>query len=167
MMTSTTTSTYTRTQTATYLSDVLMGTMRDILVQLGISAKTLLDDWDQNQRAIAAWISEGSLGKVVLECHQPQGAVNPIFEFPISYDAANVGDRAFVTSQASIVSYISKVRSVSVGSTFKLYCEFQSARTPQPGWQSGNRSATSQLQARTIGTLASGPHASTAARIYT
>jgi hypothetical protein len=165
-MTSTWTSTYTRTQTATYLSDVLMGTMRDILVQLGISASSLLNNWDQNQGAIAAWISEGSLGKVILECHQPQGTVNPIFEFPISYDAANAGDRAFVTSQASIASYLSKVNAVPAGSTFRLYCEFRSARTPQPGWHSGNRSATSHLQVRTIGTVASGPHASAAARIH-
>lgn len=165
--TTTATSTYTRTHTATYLSDVLMATMRDVLDDLGISAARLLQDWDQDQAAIAAWIAEGSLDRVVLECHRPSGDVDPVLEFPIRYDTANVGDRAFVTSQAHVLAYLAKVSTVPSGSTFKIFCEFRAPRTPQPGWSTGYRSATDGLRARTVGTLASGPHASASMRLHT
>lgn len=166
-MTATSTSTHTRTQTATHLSDVVMATMRDVLAHLGIDATRLLRNWDRDQKAIAAWIYEGSLKHVVLECHQPSGAVAPVLEFPVSYTSANVGDQAFVTSQARIVSYLAKIANVPAGSTYKLFCEFNGPRTPQDGWSPGTRASMNDLRGRTIGTVASAPHASTSARIYT
>ena len=84
-MTYTSVSTYTRTHTATHLADVILGSIADILGTLGIDATRVFADWDTDQRAISAWIEEGSLASVALECHQPGGAVAPIFEFPVSY----------------------------------------------------------------------------------
>jgi hypothetical protein len=78
-------STYTRVQTATHLADVVLGSIADILATLGVDATRVFADWDTDQKAIAAWISEGCLSMVILECHQPNGTVSPIFEFPVVY----------------------------------------------------------------------------------
>lgn len=94
-MTSTSTTTYTRTNTAVYLTDVVMGAIADILGQLRIDLTTLYRDWKQDEAAIKAWIEEGSLKEVVLQCHQPNGTVAPIIEFPVSYQASGVGDASF------------------------------------------------------------------------
>ena len=167
-MTSTSTSTYTRTQTATHISDVLMATMRDILTRLGIDASRLLRDWDQDQKAIAAWIVEGSLKQVVLECHHPSGEVGPVLEFPVAYTSANVGDSVFVTSQTRVVNYMEKVRHLApAGSTYKILCEFNFTPSAQDGWSTAVRASLDDLRGRTIGTVASAPHASTSARIHT
>ena len=73
----TSTATYTRTHTATHLTDVILGTISDILADLGISASVLTRNWEQNENAIKAWITEGSLAQVILECRQPSGTVDP------------------------------------------------------------------------------------------
>ena len=70
--TSVSTSTYTRTHTATHLADVILGSVADILGTLGIDATRIFADWDTDQRAISAWIAEGSLASVAL-----LSAINP------------------------------------------------------------------------------------------
>jgi hypothetical protein len=92
--TRTSTSTHTRTQTSTFLSELVMGTIGDILAELGIDLTRLYRDWGQDQDAIKAWIEEGSLAMVILECHRPDGAVKPIFEFPINYEQGGEANTA-------------------------------------------------------------------------
>lgn len=160
MSTSTSTTTYTYTHTATYLSDVIMGTIGDVLALLGITP----DDasrWDQDQAAIAAWIEERSLEMVVLECRRPDGSTRPIFEFPITY---RDGEGQFENSRAAMARAHAKISSVPSGTTYRLFCTFRTARTEQPGWGPGVRSSTAGLRSTSFGTLADAPHASASAR---
>jgi hypothetical protein len=159
MTTTTSTTTHTRTHTATYLSDVIMGAIGDILVSLGIDASRLVADWDQDQSAIAAWINEGSLKEVILECHRPDGTVKPVFEFPVIYGANGQGGASFVNSRAALARYQAKLTSVPAGTRYQLFCTFSGARTPQPGWESGKRASTDGLRSTSFGSLAEGPHA--------
>ncbi len=159
MSTSTSTNTYTRAHTATHLSDVILSSIADILATLGIEASRLYQSWDQDAAAIAAWITEGSLASVSVECHH-SGTVDPIFEFPVSYTAKGLGDRRFTADNASMLRYLAKLKAVPAGTTFKLFCAFNGPpRTPpQPGWSPGGSSAsTANLRSRTIGTLATAP----------
>ena len=162
MSTSTSTTTYTRTHTATYLADVIMGTISDILGLLGITPDNA-DRWDLDQAAIAAWIEEQSLEVVSLECQRPDGTVRPVFEFPVTYNAAGAGQ--FADSRAAWGRYQDKIRSVPWGTTYRLFCTFRSSRTPQPGWGPGVRASTSGLSSSTFGTIADAPHASASLRI--
>ena len=81
-MTYTTTAAYTRTRTATHLADVILGSIADILGTLNLDITGFFADWETDQRAIAKWILQGSLECVALECHQPNGTVSPIMDFP-------------------------------------------------------------------------------------
>jgi hypothetical protein len=165
-MTSTRTSTtvHTRTHTATHLTEVIMGTIADILGDLGIDLTRLYRDWAQDEKAISAWIEEGSLETVVLECHRPDGKVNPIFEFPVSYDVGGRGDVQFVESRAALARYRTKLARVPAGTAFQLVCAFNGSRTPQTGWGPGSRASTDALTAMSFGTLAEGPHAKASLR---
>lgn len=158
MSTRTTTTTHTITQTATYLTEVIMGTIADVLADLGINLTRLYADWSQDEAAISKWIEERSLKQVILECHRPDGAVRPIFEFPISYDVGGRGDAQFVNSRASLARYRAKLESVPSGTSYRLFCTFSGPRTEMPGWSRGTRASTEGLRATSIGTLAEGPH---------
>ncbi len=159
-MTSTSTTAYTRTNTAVYLTDVVMGGIADILGQLRIDLTTLYRDWTQDESAIRTWIEEGSLNEVVLQCHQPNGTVAPIIEFPVSYQASGVGDAAFTADRASLARYRAKLSSVPAGTTYNIVCTFLKSRTTMPGWTPTTRASTAGLQSMRFGTLGSAPHAS-------
>jgi hypothetical protein len=167
MSTATHTTTHTRTHTATYLSDVIMGAIGDILGSLGIDPGRFFTDWDQDQRAIAAWINEGSLKEVILECHRPDGTVRPVFEFPLIYGANGQGAANFVNSRAAFARYQAKLASVPSDTQYRLFCTFSGAHTSQPGWHSGNRSSTDGLRSTSFGSLAEAPHASASLRYLT
>jgi len=166
-MTTTSVSTFTRTHTATHLADVILGSIADILGTLGIDATRVFADWDTDQRAIVAWIVEGSLASVILECHQPDGTVAPIFEFPVSYAVTGEGDRKFTADRAALARYLAKLRSVPPGSTHRVFCTFSGSHTAQQGWGAGARASVSGMRSYSFGTLATGPHANAGLRYFT
>jgi HORMA domain-containing protein len=165
MTTATSTTTHTRTNTAVYLTDVILGAIGDILAELGIDTTRLYADWDQDERAIKRWIEEESLKTVVLECRQPNGKVAPIVEFPIVYQPSGVGDAAFTAQRAQLARFRAKLASVPSGTIFGLICTYRAAHTTMPGWGPATRAPTDGLSALNFGTLASAPHASASMRI--
>jgi hypothetical protein len=161
----TTTRTHTRTETAVYLTDVILGAIADILGALGIDATRLYADWSQDERAIKDWIDEESLDQVVLECHQPSGKVAPVIEFPVSYSPSGIGDASFTAQRAQLARFRAKLETVPRGTTFALICTFRKAHTSKPGWGPTTRASTEGLRSTNFGSLASGPHASASMRI--
>jgi hypothetical protein len=165
--TSVSTPTYTRTHTATHLADVILGSVADILGTLGIDATRIFADWDTDQRAISAWIAEGSLASVALECHQPNGTVSPVFEFPVSYVGTGEGDRKFTADRAALARYLAKLQTVPSGTVYRIFCTYNGSRSNQVGWEPGTRASLSGMRSYSFGTLAAGPHASAGLRYFT
>ena len=159
-------STYTRTHTATHLADVILGSIANILGTLGIDPTRLFADWPTDQAAIRNWIAEASLKCVALECHRPDGTVNPIFEFPVSYDARRVGNRRFTADRVALAQYMAKLQRVPAGTAYRLFCSFRRPPSPQSGWSPGTRASVGGMRSTSFGTLAAGPHAGTALRYY-
>jgi len=163
--TSTSVSTYTRTHTAVYLADVVMGTIADILAELKIDITSLYRDWKQDEAAIIAWIEEESLQQVVLECHQPDGTVAPIIEFPVAYKSSGEGDATFTADRAALARYRAKLERVPTKTTYGIICTFRTTtHKQQPGWGPASRASTDGLKSLKFGTLASAPHAALSMR---
>lgn len=162
--TSTRASVHTITETAVYLTDVVMGTIADILGTLKIDITRLYKNWKQDSSAISAWIGEQSLKEVVLECHRPDGTVAPVIEFPVSYRSDGTGDAKFVADRAAMARYRAKLDTVPAGTTYNIICTFYRTSSDQPGWSSTTRASTADLSAHAFGTLASGPGASMSMR---
>lgn len=168
MATATTISTYTRTHTATYLAEVILGTIGELLADLGIGSQRLYRDWDQDEAAIKQWIEEQSLDKVVLEFHRPDGTVSPIIEFPVAYDAYGLGDKQFTAQRAKLARYSAKIARVPVGTTWRIFCSYRTiTHTTMPGWSPGTRATTAGMRSSSFGVLASAPHASASMRVLT
>jgi len=165
MTISTHTLVYTRVHTATHLTEVILGAIGDILADLGIAYSDFTRGWEQNENAIQAWITEGSLDQVVLECHQPSGTVDPVIEFPVAYTTTGAGDAEFTASRARLARFRAKLDRVPAGTTYRLFCTFAGRpHTPQPGWSPGTRASTDGLRGITFGTLGRAPHASAGMR---
>lgn len=163
MPTATTTYVVTRTHTATHLSNAIAGSIAEILTHLGISARTLMSDWStEYDPAIRAWIIEGSLDKVVVECHRPGGSVDPVLEFPIEY--YNDGSGSLSHRHVALARQWAKLKSVPAGTTFTVICTYNGPHSDQPGWGPAQRASTSALRSTSLGTLAAGPHASASVR---
>lgn len=156
------TRTYTQTHTATHLADVVLGCLGDLLARMGIDANRFQRNFDQNEKAIAAWIEEGSLAEIVLECHRPNGSVAPIFEFPVTYGPGGSG---FIDSRAAFARYLAKIATAPRGTTYHLICSFNGYHSPQPGWRSTTRASTGNLRSTSLGTLGEGPHAAVSGRM--
>lgn len=157
----------TRTHTANHLSDVVMSSIGDILATLGINASRFHRDWAQNFNAISAWIEEGTLKTVSVECHRPDGTVKPVFDFEVSYTNGGVGDRKFTADNASLLKYLAKLETVPAGTTYRLFCSYNSHwHSDQDGWSAGTKASTAGLRSRTVGTLAGGPDATATTRIH-
>jgi hypothetical protein len=156
--------TFTRSHTATHLTGVILGAIGDIIADLGISTSQLIRNWETNERAINFWIAEGSLEQVILECHQPSGAVVPVIEFPVSYKADGTGNAEFTASRARLARFRAKLDRVPAGTTCQIVCTFTGPRTPQSGWGPASRASTDGLRGITFGTLGSAPHASAGMR---
>ena len=164
--TATATSTYTLTHTATHLADVILGSIADILGTLDLDPTTLFADWNTDQRAISNWISERSLRCVVLECHHPNGTVNPVCEFPVSYTGSAGRDRQFTADRAALARYLAKLQSVPPGTTYRLFCSFLGSHSHQEGWSAGARASTAGMRSHSFGTLAAGPHGTAGLRYF-
>ena len=168
MTTATSTVVHTRTHTATFLAEVILGAIGDLLADLGINASRLYTEWDQDEAAIKQWIEEESLDTVVLECRQPSGKVSPIVEFPVSYTTYGLGDAAFTVQRAKLARYRAKLAAVPVGTTFGLVCSFRSGyHTPMSGWSPTSRASTAGLRSTNFGVLASAPHARSSMHVLT
>lgn len=164
MSTHSSTTTTTIVHTATWLAEIVLGTIADILADLGIDLTSLYRDWDQDEAAIRNWIQERSLAMVTLECHQPGGKVAPVVEFPVRYAPGGVGDAEFTAQRAALARFRAKVDRVPLGTTYSLFCSFNGPHSSQPGWGPGTRASTAGLRPLSMGTIATAPHASASMR---
>lgn len=158
----TATHTYTRTHTATFLTGAVMGAMSDILARLGIDRNRLYSNWARDEAAIQAWIEEGSLKQVILECHSSSGKLVAAFEFEVTY-TTEVGAE-FRASQARLARFQDKIVSAPAGTTYRLVCTFNGWHSSQPGWSTTQRSSTAGLSSTSFGTLGRAPDATASMR---
>jgi hypothetical protein len=140
----------TKVHTAVHLTEVILGTISDILAELRIVTSGFARDWENNERAIKAWITEGSLA--------------PVIEFPVAYTGAGVGNADFTASRARLARFRAKLDRVPAGTVYRLFCTFNGPRTSQPGWSPGTRASTDGLRGITFGTLGRAPDGSVSMR---
>jgi hypothetical protein len=167
---STSTSTYiiTRSHTAIHLTNAIEGAIAEILSHLGLpgAARAIVGEWDrQYEPAVRAWIEEGSLDRVVLECHHPSGRIEPVLEFPIDYSSD--GSASLSHRHVALARQWVKLSTVPASTTVKVICQYNGWHSPQPGWEPAQRASTKRMRSVTLGTLAAGPHASASIRYYT
>lgn len=163
MSTTTTTRTFTRTHTATFLTDVMFGSLARLMEHLGLGSTQLSREWAPlYEPAIHAWIAEQSLATVVLECTTPGGTTHR-FDFPIEYTD---GSGTFRDRSSTITGYFDKISRLPSGTTWRIVCRYTSGyHSPQSGWSATSLNEPTGL-AMSLGTLGRAPHATVGLRTY-
>lgn len=158
---SVTTGTYveTKTRTAVYLTDVIMGTFENILAHLSFGSAYLTRHWNTIERGLITWIAEGSLEDVRLECGDPSDP-EAVFKVPLGYQVSGDGDITFVTSQARVARALAKLESVPAGTRYRVVVSFRGAHTEVDGWESTTAVSTDGMRSYALGSLGAGPDAS-------
>lgn len=159
MSTSVGTRTATRTQTATHLSDAILGTFSSVLARLGLTDAYLARHWSTIERGLTTWIEEGALDEVRLEIGSPSDP-DAVFEVPIAYRYTGEGDHEFVTSQARLARAMAKFTTVPASAQYRIVVTHRCQHTDVSGWTETTAADTSGLSAYHLGSLASGPDAS-------
>lgn len=155
MTTITRTTIYTSTHTATYLCDAIRANIVQLLQHLGLDGLRLSNDWDSSYAsAIRAWIEEGSLKTVVLECTTPSG-ITKRFDFDVEYlDGTTV---RFRNRTQTMAGYLVKIASIPSSSTWRIVCRYHGPHSSQPGWSSTSLAAAT-TPSMSFGTVAQAPH---------
>ncbi len=166
MAVATATSLHTRVHTATYLTDIVLGAISDILGHLGLDLTRHYTQFAENEAAIAQWITEQSLEKVILEVARPSGALAFAAEFPITYVGNEQQRGEFVSSRAALARYRAKFASLPAGCSYRLVCTYRATASNMPGWSPTTRASTAGLNSFSFGSLADAPHASASLRIF-
>jgi Bacterial HORMA domain 2 len=155
----TSTAVHTRTQTATHLSDAILGSFSSILARLGLSDSYLSRNWGTIESGLMTWIEEGSLDEVRLEIGSPSNP-DAVFEVPIEYRYSGEGDIEFVTSQARLARAMAKLGAVPAGAEYRVVVTYRCQHANVSGWSETTAADTSGLSAYRFGSLAAGPDAS-------
>lgn len=80
---------YTRTHTATFVSDNIRNVLRDIVRESGLDPANLMDDWQTLGEAARAWLESGHLNGVTIQFYLPDSSsAAAMWELPISYDGS-------------------------------------------------------------------------------
>jgi hypothetical protein len=159
------TAAHTRTETAVFLSDTIMGTFTEVVAALGLSHSYLTSQWTLIENALKQWIEEGSLKEVVFECG-PSDKPYAVFEIPLRY-SSGTGEAEYVANKARLARYMAKLSSVPSGATYRVVASHNGNRTPMPGWSSTSRASTDGMSAFSVGSLGRAPDASISGRYLT
>jgi Bacterial HORMA domain 2 len=165
MSVSTRIATNTRTQTAVFLADTIMGAFSEVIAVLGLSHTSLTSQWTIIENGIKQWIEEGSLSDVVLECG-PTDRPYAVFEIPIQY-SYGTGEVEFVASKARLARYLAKLATVPAGATYRVVTSHNGPHAPMPGWSATTRASTVDMSSYSLGSLGRAPDASISARYLT
>ena len=156
--------TNTRTQTATYLAEVILGAVADIVGALGLDPSKL--DIQDIERAILIRLTEQSMEKLVLECYTPaDGIAHEVLEFPVQYSSDGAVTR-FTADRATLAVYRAKLRMLPKGCAYRVVVAYVNGTTPTQvvGWGTTTLRSTEGMQSRVFGTLGSAPNATVSMR---
>lgn len=160
------TSTNTRTQTAVFLTDTIMGSFSSFVAALGLSSAYLDGHWQTIEDGLAMWIEEGSLKQVTLE-FGPQDRPHAVFEIPVKYEWNGSGDVGFVANKARLARYLAKLESVPAGTSYRVVASHNGTYTSLPGWTSTTAADTSGMSSFGLGGLGRAPDGSVSGRYLT
>ena len=83
---------FSRTHTATFVSDKMRNLLKTLILDYGLEPKLLVDAWsDWVHDAAREWMQTGDLVKFVIEFYRPGARTAAArWDFPIRYDGADI-----------------------------------------------------------------------------
>ncbi|QSR22032.1 hypothetical protein [Hyphomonas sp. KY3] len=161
------TSTYTRTHTAAFVSDKLRALLRRLVRDYGFNPEKLLNSWtDWVDEAARTWLVSGHLEKVVIEFYKPgSDYAEARWDFPIAYDG-DADDQDLWVDYAFFENSIAKGKRPPSGCTYRILLVPGYGAPNVPGLSTVQLKSVTHLTARTQGTVMSTPDIMASVRTY-
>ena len=159
-------STYTRTQTAVFVSDKMRTLLKWLVREYGLNPEKLLDAWeDWVDLAVRTWLISGDLNNITIEFYKP-GSDSAVgrWDFPIRYDGCNDDDDLWV-DRPFFKDTIAKTNPPS-DCDYRIVLNAKAGRPDVPGVGSTTLRSTNHLKSREQGTVISTRDIMASARIY-
>lgn len=145
----------------TYIADKMLTSVKNIIVQSGLSPEKLADDWTVLERGISAWLHSRHLKRVVLEVFDPRSdRLVGRWDFDVVYSSAG-SDGGFWADPEDIRYAIKKAGTWPSTCDYTVIVTNEVGRPPVAGWGKAEFRPTDGLIRQSIGTTAGAGELST------
>jgi hypothetical protein len=129
----TTVSVNTYTHSVTYVADNILKSLKDIIHMSGLNPSTFVSGWENNSRAIRAWMDSQHLERVVLEIFNPTNN-NLLFRWDIDIVYGWTGDGSFWTDTEALRYAIKKAGVAPSEAKYELILKNKPGYPTVAGW---------------------------------
>ncbi len=150
----------TYTNTVTYVTDMLLISIKNIIRLSGLDPSKFADDWGWMERGIKTWLDTHDLEKVVLEVYEPKtDKLVGRWDFEISYGFS--GDDSFFVDPDVIKYHIRKQGVIPNICEYRILTTTRPERPDVQGWTKTIFRSTDGFVRQSIGTTIDGSGLST------
>lgn len=148
-MTSVTVNTY--THSVTYVSDNILKSLKDIIVQSDLDPAKLVGEWSVMQRGLRTWLESQHLERVVLEIYNPKtDALAVRWDLEISY-GWSADDGNFWVDTEQLVYHMRKVGLPPSEAKYRVVLHNKPGRPDVTGWSPCEMRSTEGMVRQSIG----------------
>lgn len=145
----------TRTHSVTYVTDMLLMSLKNVIRGSGLSPAKLADEWETLNRGIRAWLASKHLESVVLEVFDPRtGELVGRWDFDIVY--GSVGEGGFWVDPDEIKYHILKQGIWPGNCSYGVVVTTKPGREHVSGWSSCQLRSTDGFVRQSLGTAIGG-----------
>jgi hypothetical protein len=145
----------TYTHSATYVTDKMLMSLKEIIRCSGLSPERLATDWRVLHRGISTWLNSRDLEVVILEVYNPRtDALIGRWDFSIFYGSS--GDGGMWANTEEIKYHILKAGQWPAACDYRIVVTTKSGRPNVDGWSAATLRSTDGFVRQSLGTVIDG-----------
>lgn len=147
----TTTITYSRTHSVTYVSDNILKSLKDIIRESDMSPAKLVNDTEVIMRGLITWLGSEHLERITLEIYDPRtDKLITRWDIDVRYDWSS-GDASFWTDTEQLKWAIRKAGVAPSDAKYDLILHTKSGRPDVTGWHPCSYRSTDGMVRQSLG----------------
>lgn len=147
----TTTITYSRTHSVTYVADNILKSLKDIIRESGMNPAKLVNDTEVIMRGLTTWLDSEHLERITLEIYSPRtNKLITRWDIDVRYDWA-FGDATFWTDTEQLKWAIKKAGVAPADAKYKLIVHNKDGRSDVAGWHPCSYRSTAGMVRQSLG----------------
>ena len=135
----------------TFVTDKMLGSLKQIIVGIGLSPSNFVSNWSLYERAIKAWLGSKHLVEAVLEVKSSTGAFVTRCDFTIDYSYGSGDGEMWVDTEAIKYSII-KLGKIPSQCCYQLKLRVKQGAPEVEGWGDCEFLSTDGFVKQTLGT---------------
>ena len=147
----TTTITYSRTHSVTYVADNILKSLKDIIRENGMNPAKLVNDTEVIMRGLTTWLDSEYLERITLEIYSPRtNKLITRWDIDVRYDWA-FGDATFWTDTEQLKWAIKKAGVAPADVKYKLIVHNKDGHPDVAGWHPCSYRSTAGMVRQSLG----------------